>query len=193
MKLEYNKQDIQQALNTITNSMSQRKAELEYKVSRATLQNRIKGHISRQKAHVPQQRLSTVQEQRFAKWVLVQESLGLAPTHGHIRAFASRILLARGDAAPLGKRWIAGFLRRNPILKTKKQFRIDSARVNSVTTEVIKKWWPRLLPLAVKAIKGENRYNINETGIIKGMRDNSLVVRSANKRFIQKKHPRSKA
>jgi hypothetical protein len=51
--------------------MSQKKAELEYGVSRATLQNRIKGHISRQKAYVPQQRLSTVQEQRLAKWVLV--------------------------------------------------------------------------------------------------------------------------
>jgi 4-hydroxybenzoate polyprenyltransferase len=67
MKLEYNEQDIQQALNTITNGMSQRKAELEYRVPRATLQNRIKGHISRQEAHVPQQRLSTVQEQRLAE------------------------------------------------------------------------------------------------------------------------------
>jgi hypothetical protein len=79
---------------------------------------------------------------------------------------------------------MAGFLRRNPILKTKKQFYIDFARVNSVTTEVIKKWWPRLLPLAVKAIKGENRYNINKARIIKGMEDNSLVIKSANKRFI---------
>jgi hypothetical protein len=47
--------------------MLQRKAELKYKVSYAILQNRIKGHISRQEAYVPQQRLSTVQEQRFAE------------------------------------------------------------------------------------------------------------------------------
>jgi hypothetical protein len=33
--------------------MSQRKAELEYKVSRATLQNQIKGHILRQEAYIP--------------------------------------------------------------------------------------------------------------------------------------------
>jgi hypothetical protein len=50
-----------------------------------------------------------------------------------------------------------------------------------------------LLPLAVKAIKGENRYNIDEAGIIKGIGDNGLVVKSANKRFILKKHPGSKA
>jgi hypothetical protein len=47
--------------------------------------------------------------------------------------------------------------------------------------------------LAIKAIKGENRYNIDEARIIKGIRDNGLVVRSANKRFIQKKHLRLKA
>jgi hypothetical protein len=50
-----------------------------------------------------------------------------------------------------------------------------------------------LLPLAVKAIKGENRYNIDKAGIMKGIGDNGPVVRSANKRFIQKKHLRSKA
>jgi hypothetical protein len=50
-----------------------------------------------------------------------------------------------------------------------------------------------LLPPAVKAIKGENRYNINKARIMESIRDNGLVVRSANKRFIQKKHLRSKA
>jgi hypothetical protein len=49
-----------------------------------------------------------------------------------------------------------------------------------------------LLPPAVKAIKGENRYNIDKAGIIKGIEDNSLMIRSANKRFIQKKHSGSK-
>jgi hypothetical protein len=33
--------------------MLQRKAELEYKVLRVTLQNQIKSHILRQKAYVP--------------------------------------------------------------------------------------------------------------------------------------------
>jgi hypothetical protein len=50
-----------------------------------------------------------------------------------------------------------------------------------------------LLPSAVKAIKGENRYNIDGARIIEGIRDNGLVVESANKRFIQKKHSGSKA
>jgi hypothetical protein len=88
---------------------------------------------------------------------------------------------------------MAGFLWRNPILKTKKQLYINSTRVNSTTTEIIKKWWPKLIVPAVKAIKAENRYNIDEAGIMEGMGDNGLVVESAQKRFIQKKNPGSKA
>jgi hypothetical protein len=137
---QYVEEDVQRALNAIANSMGQRKAALEYSIPRGTLQHRINGTISRDEAHIPQQRLSKIQEERLTKWVLIQESLGLGPTHGQIRAFAGRILQARGDALPLGRRWMEGFLRRNPVLKTKRQVYIDSTRVNRATTEVIKRW-----------------------------------------------------
>jgi 4-hydroxybenzoate polyprenyltransferase len=44
---------------------------------------------------------------------------------------------------------------------------------------------------AIKAIKPENRWNIDKAGIIKGQGLNSLAVKSAQKRFIQKKQPGS--
>jgi 4-hydroxybenzoate polyprenyltransferase len=69
---------------------------------------------------------------------------------------------------PLGKRWINGFLRRNPVLKTKKQFRIDFARVNSATSNIIKAWFQKLEILTIKAIKAENRGNMDKAGIIEG-------------------------
>jgi hypothetical protein len=47
--------------------------------------------------------------------------------------------------------------------------------------------------LAIKAIKLENRWNMDEAGIIEGQGENGLVVSSAKKRFIQKKQPGSKA
>ena len=153
---QYTEEDLQRALNAIANGMGQRIAAREYGIPRSTIQLRINGSISRQEAHIPQQRLSEVQEQHLTKWVLAQESLGLGLTHGQIRAFAGRILQARGDALPLGKRWMAGFLQRNPVLRTKKQFHIDSARVNGATTEVIKKWWPILAVPAIQAIKPDN-------------------------------------
>ena len=88
---------------------------------------------------------------------------------------------------------MTGFLKRNPVLKTKKQFRIDSARINSATTDILKAWFQKLEIPAIKAIKPENRWNIDEAGIIEGQGENGLVVGSTEKRFIQKKQPGSKA
>ena len=51
---------------------------------------------------------------------------------------------------------MAGFLRRNPVFKTKKQFRIDSVRVNSAISDIIKAWFQKLEIPAIKAIKVEN-------------------------------------
>jgi 4-hydroxybenzoate polyprenyltransferase len=74
-----------------------------------------------------------------------------------IRVFAGRILAAWHDRILFGKKWMAGFLRRNPVLKTKKQFRIDSARVNGVTSDILKAWFQKLEIPAIKAIQPENR------------------------------------
>ena len=193
MKRSYTEDDVQYALRDIANGKSERKASLDWGVPRGTLQDRISGRLSRSEAHAYEQRLAPTQEQRLTDWVLVQESLGQSPTHTQLRALAERILVARHDAVPLGKRWMAGFLCRNPVLKTKKQFRIDSVRVNGATSDIIKGWFQKLEVPAIKAIKPENRWNMDEAGIMEGQRENRLVVGSAQKRFIQKKQPGSKA
>ena len=68
-----------------------RKASLDWGPPRGTLEGRIKGHVSRSEGAAPLQRLSPIQEQRLTDWVLVQESLGLSPTHMQTRVFAGRI------------------------------------------------------------------------------------------------------
>jgi len=73
---------------------------------------------------------------------------------------------------------MTGFLRWNPILRTKKQLCIDSTRINGANTEVIKKWWSKLSILAIYIIKPGNCYNMDEAGIMEGMGDNGLVVGS---------------
>jgi len=87
---------------------------------------------------------------------------------------------------------MAGFLRRNPILKTKKQLRIDSVRVNGARSEIIRPWFQKLEIPAVKAIKPENRWNMDEASIMEGQGENGLVVGSVDRRQIQKKQPGSK-
>ena len=86
-----------------------------------------------------------------------------------------------------------GFLRRNPILRTKRARNIDSGRVNGATTLVIKSWFQLLLMPTISAIKPENRWNMDESGIMEGFRANGLVVGSSKRRSIQKKQPGSRA
>jgi 4-hydroxybenzoate polyprenyltransferase len=74
----------------------------------------------------------------FSTWVLAQEALGVPLTHSQIRQFAGRLLAIKGDHKELEKRWIKGFLGRNPILQTKRVRSIDYVRVNSATTAIIK-------------------------------------------------------
>jgi 4-hydroxybenzoate polyprenyltransferase len=123
---------------------------------------------------------------------LTQEALGVPLTHGQIRQFATRLLEIKGDHKKLGKRWIESFLRRNPILRTKKARNIDSTRVNNATTAIIKSWFSRLSVPAILAIKPENRWNMDESGIMEGFGTNGLVVGSSEKRSIQKKQPGSR-
>ncbi len=95
-----------------------------------------------------------------------------------------RLFVIKGDHKDLGKRWIKGFLRRNPILQTKKARNINSVRVNGATTSTIKGWFPRLAIPAIATIKPENRYNIDESSIMEGYKVNSLVVGCFERRFI---------
>ncbi len=56
-------------------------------------------------------------------------------------------------------------------------------------TRIIKDQFPKLAIPVILLIKPENRWNIDELGIIKGFGANGLVVGSSKRRFIQKKQP----
>jgi len=119
----------------------------------------------------------------------VQDALGVAPTHTQIRTFASRIFIAGGSASGVGKHWLESFLRCNPYIRTLQTQRIDTACVNRATVEVIQVWFPLFnLPAIAKVIQAD-RWNINETGFIQGIRANGLIFDMAEKRKTFKKDP----
>lgn len=115
---ESTEKSIASALEAIQNGLSQRKAAKRWGIPRSTLQKRLNGSQSRSDANEYLQRLSRQQESHLAEWVLVQSNLGLPLTRQQIQEFASRIVKQGGNDQPLGKRWIDGFLRRNPEIKT---------------------------------------------------------------------------
>ena len=112
--------------------------------------------------------------------------------HTQLREFAIRILATHGDIRPIGKRWVNSFLRRNPEIKTLRSKGMDSARLNGAITETIQKFFQLLEIPAIKAIRQENRYNIDEHGILEGQGSNGLVLGSAAKQIALKKQLRSR-
>ncbi|CCD33716.1 hypothetical protein BofuT4_P065280.1 [Botrytis cinerea T4] len=141
MTKPYTEDDIAAALFAIAGGMSMRKACSEYGIPRTTLHNRINGHLSHKKGAQNLQKIAPVQERALANWILVQEALGTSPTHRQIRELGESILNLEGGDLSLGKRWIHSFLERNPEIKTKRQYKIDNARINGATTEIISKFF----------------------------------------------------
>ncbi|KJZ69105.1 hypothetical protein HIM_11512 [Hirsutella minnesotensis 3608] len=184
--------DIHQALQAIANGVSVRKASKQWGVPRATLYDRMHGRECRKAAFSPLQRLSQTQENQLTEWVLIQDALGLPPTHSQIKQFAQRMLAVKGDHVPLGKHWMQAFLRRNPAIRTQKCYHRDSTRANGASTEVIRPWFKNFFLPEIQAIKPANRYNMDEAGIMEGLGENGLVVGNAERRSVQKKMPGSR-
>lgn len=121
--------------------------------------------------------------------MVTQAELGLPPTHEKVRKLASRIFIARKDTQPLGKRWINVFLRRHPSIQVQRPQRIDAIRVNGATTEKIRGWWPKLNLPEVQSISPENRWNMDEAGVVEGQGSNGLVLGSRYTKALLKKQP----
>ncbi|KAF4473667.1 hypothetical protein CGGC5_v007262 [Colletotrichum fructicola Nara gc5] len=118
----------------MANGISARNASRRWGVPRSTLQDRTKGAQQRAAAFEDLQRLSHTQEAKLASWVQIQADLGLPPTHQQVKDFAQRILHAMGDTQPLGKRWMDGFLRRNPYIKAMVQISRDASHHSHQTS-----------------------------------------------------------
>src|SRR6266699_2669483 len=185
----YTENALTAALNAVDRGDPIRRVARDYGIPRTTLQHRLTGRQPKTTAHTFQQKLSPVQESRLAEWIRVQDALGLGPTHAQIRTFASRILLAGGSTAGIGKHWLKGFLRCNPHVRTLQTRRMDAVRINGATTKVIQAWFPLLDLPAIKKVIQADRWNMDETGLMQGMGANSLILGITEKRKTFKKDP----
>lgn len=131
----YTESDLKEALQAVQTGVSIRRAAKLHGVPRNTIADRIHGAASRKDANEVSQRLSRLQEEHLSQWILAQDALKLPPTHQQVRDFTQRVLAAHGDTQPLGKRWIEGFLRRNPAIKHRKSKPVDSALTNGATDD----------------------------------------------------------
>ncbi|KAM4054432.1 Tc5 transposase DNA-binding domain-containing protein [Hirsutella rhossiliensis] len=88
--MKYTESDIHSALEAIANGGSAKKAARDW-ASRGQLFT------------------IACMEKQLTEWILIQDALGLPPTHSQIRQFAQRMLAVKGDHTPLGKHWMQAF------------------------------------------------------------------------------------
>ncbi|KAJ3497355.1 hypothetical protein NLG97_g1973 [Lecanicillium saksenae] len=167
--------------------MSGRQAAKKWEVPQSTLQGRLNGTTTRKEAFEQYQRLSDAQERHLCGWILIQDAASNPPTHNQVRRMAARVLENNSDLEPLGKNWLDGFLARHEEVKTLRGKRLDFKRANGASTDVIQEFFKILELPAIKKILPQNRYNMDETGLAIGLRENSLVLGSSVKKVAMKK------
>jgi hypothetical protein len=190
---QYTEREIEAALTAVFSGLSIRAAAKKYAIPLSTLYGRYQGASSRKEAFQHLQALQPVQESLLAKWVLTQEALGVPPTHAQVAYLGQRVLTTSGSAEKLGRDWVQGFLRRNQCLQTKRGKKMEQARINGATPEIISDWFKWLQTPEVAAIKPENRWNMDEAGIMEGMGSNGLVLGCKGARGVVQKMPGNKA
>ncbi|KIH93134.1 hypothetical protein SPBR_09146 [Sporothrix brasiliensis 5110] len=114
---DYTEDDVKRALLAIENGASVRQAAKQNKVPFSTLKSRRNGALPASDAFESHQKLSREQEKHLCGWIIVQGMIGRRPTHADIRAMAASIVDPTGQTESIGKRWMSGFMRRNPSMK----------------------------------------------------------------------------
>ena len=107
---KYTETDIHHALEAIASGVSTKKASRDWGVPRATLYNRICGRECRKDAFSALQRLTKTQEKQLTEWILLQDALGLPPTHSQIRTIRATHAGREGRPYTTRKTLDAGFL-----------------------------------------------------------------------------------
>jgi len=170
-----------------------RAASKAWGLPRTTLDDRLRGAATRRVAHHHQQRLTPEQEQFLATWILEEDARGFPPRHDRAREMASCILRMNRDENPLGKRWVSGFIKRNPRIKLIIGWAIEADRVKNTSLEAIRAFLEFVEATQVQlGICTEDTYNMDETGNALGVCTNHRVLASAKKKKAYVKSPENR-
>lgn len=96
------------------------------------------GGSTREKRQQEQLLLSPEQEQHLLDWILKQESLGYAPSHGVVRACAEELLRRSGATPEVSKNWLNRFLKcHKEVVSSKLGKRQEPQRFDSFTHKAV--------------------------------------------------------
>ncbi|XP_030752340.1 uncharacterized protein LOC115879587 [Sitophilus oryzae] len=142
---KYTEDDVQKALTAINNGTSQRKAALQFKVPRATLQFRASENFHDKTTRGPNPILSLDEETRLKDWICACQKKGFPLRIEDVQHSVKGFLDAYPRENPFidnmpGKGWYRSFLKRNPEVTLRTPEAITAASSN-ISEKDIRKWF----------------------------------------------------
>jgi hypothetical protein len=106
---------------------------------------------------------------------------------------ATELLVAKGDTADLGIHWTDQFLYRHPELRTKFVTGLDKERAKAEDPDIFKDWFELYKAMVQKySVKPQNRYNMDEKGIMMGFIGKVKVIISKYEKKVYMVQPRNR-
>ncbi len=160
--------------------LSRRSAAKIYKVSYATLSDRITGQTYRLETRPNRQKLSELEEGVIIRYILDLDSGGFAPRLAGVEDMANYILECRG-AERVSKLWAHRFVQRRPELKTRFNRVYNFQRALCEDPELIGAWLVENMR-AKYGIVDSDFYNFDETDFMMGVITPAMVVTRTDRR-----------
>lgn len=136
------------------------------------------------------QRLTVLEEKAIRNWLLDLASWNWPLRIERLRAMATELLVAKGDTADLGVHWTDQFLHRHPELRTKFVTGLDKERAEAEDPDIFKDWFELYKATVQKySVKPQNRYNMDEKGIMMGFIGKVKVIISKYEKKVYMVQP----
>jgi hypothetical protein len=137
--------------------------------------------------------LTPEQETFLVQWILEEDARAFPPSHARAREMANRILRMNGDHTPVGKHWMAAFLKRNPRVASVVGRKIEAARAEGATPAQIRAFLELFERTRIRlGIRAEDTWNMDETGKALGVCANTRVLASSQKKKAYHQSPENR-
>jgi hypothetical protein len=161
-------------------------------VGLSSLSHRARGGQDRQTAHQFQQKLTPSEETELADWIVELSEANCSPSYAEVQEMAWFLNKHRANAERVGVDWIRRFKSRNPQVKTMMGGKVEAARINGVTTDLINTYFAKYQAITARySITQANTWNMDEHGMALGICSNGKVLTAAYKKRAHVRAPQN--
>ncbi|CEJ95254.1 hypothetical protein VHEMI10745 [[Torrubiella] hemipterigena] len=178
-----NEADVISALQAIERDpkLSNREAARIYNIAETTLRRRRNKIPCRADTTSKSRKLTNDEENTIIQYILNLDARAQPPRLRDVEAMANRLLELRHDI-PVGRNWVASFIRRHPEVVTRLSRQIDYKRVRCEDPDKYRAWFELVKNTIAKyGIYEADIYNFDETGFAMGVISPEMVVTSSER------------